>query len=839
MDTTDTFEKRLKELLKSVGKNQKDLVEERPRLDELAITASALNKKLKRREGKGLSNDEVKGIVKRLAGWGAFKKQSNAIELLELADRSGQALTPEEWHGLGLGPRPIRIFAPGTKPPLPAATSPLVGRETEVKDLRERLLDPAVRLLTLTGPGGVSKTRLAQEVATGVEGRFGDGAGWADLSEIRDGTLVLPAIARSVGMSEEAKSLAEHLAHKRMLLVVDNLEQVLLPAGNLLKDLLSAVPGLKVLATSRAPLRIRGEHEYTTLPLKLPVETDSEERIRGSEAVRLFLDRARARKHNFNPGGERLRSVARICALLDGLPLAIELAAARVKAKSLGTILDGLDDRLDFVEGDATDLPDRQRTMRATIEWSYDLLTPSEQCLFARLAVFAGGCTEESAQVVCGLGLELGVEQGLNSLVDWSLLRQDEGPGGEPRYGMLGTIRQYAREKLERRGEAAELRTRHAEYFRDLAERAEPELRGPDQVVWLDRLQLEHDNLRAVLGFSLDSGDVDVGLQIAAAVWEFWYVRGYLTEGRGWLSSQLAHCGERVPAAQARVLLGAGVLAWSQGEYEEAERLLKASLDVSREVEDTQSSARALVHLGIVAADRGDYDEAHNLYEQSLVSFHDLGDEGGVGLALNCLGDVARRQSDYVSAERLFTEGLARCRNVGHKQGVAWALENLADMSHRRGEYELAGDLYAQCLAMFTESGDKRGIAQVLNELGRVANDQGDYGRAADLLGKSLTLSREMDDKAHVITCLEGLAGVAYAHGHLDRTVCLYGAVAAIRDAQGMPLPPGELTSRDHILASIREVLGGGVVTAAWAQGRAMTMRKATEYALSASASTP
>src|SRR5215204_3556721 len=475
--------------------------------------------------------------------------------------------------------RPERIFQliasdlPPSFPPLktldarlnnlPSQPTPLVGREREVAGVCRLLRGGGVRLLTLTGPGGMGKTRLALQVAADLVDEFEDGVFFVPLAPISDPDLVVPTVARTLDITETSgrtpeEALKDYLRNKEMLLVLDNFEQVV-EAAPLVGELLSACPALKVLATSRTVLRIYGEQEFTVPPLELPAPSHPQplERLTQYEAVRLFVERAQAAKADFSVTNDNAPAVAEICHRLDGLPLAIELAAARIKVLSAQKILEHLGNRLKLLTGGARDLPERQRTLRSTIEWSYGLLEEGEKVLFARLSVFAGGRTLEAIEAICDAEGDLPVDvlDGLASLVDKSLLKQEEGVGGEPRFVMLETIHEFAREKLEGSGEAEDLRRLHARYFLALAEEAEPALEGSQQQVWLDRLEEEHDNMRTVLSWSLGQGqDAELALRIGAVLGEFWYLRGYWSEGRRWLEEALTKSGRTPTAARARAL---------------------------------------------------------------------------------------------------------------------------------------------------------------------------------------------------------------------------------------------------------------------------------------------
>ena len=498
----------------------------------------------------------------------------------------------------------------------------------------------------MTGPGGTGKTRLSLQVAAEVVEEFPDGAWFINLAPISDPTLVASAIAQTLRVTETAgtslvESLQSALRNKSLLLLLDNFEQVL-PAAPLVADLLAAAPGIKILVTSRASLGLYGEHDLHVPPLQLPdpKHLPSLDRLSQYEAVRLFIERAQAAKEDFAVTNENAPAVAEICVRLDGLPLAIELAAARVRLLPPRALLQRLSSRLKLLTGGGRNLPARQQTLRGAIDWSYSLLNPAEQTLFARLAVFVGGRTVDAVEAICNAAGDLPIDplDGVGSLLDKSLLRQEEGPDGEARLVMLETIHEYARERLDVSGEGAALRRQHLAYFLALAEQAEPELRGAAQVAWLHRLETEHENLRAALQWALGTGEAELAVRLASALAWFWEQRSYLSEGRQWLATALALPHAVAPAVRAKALVGAGLLAFRQGDYAHATSLSEASLARYRELGDQQGMAGALANLGTVATEHRDYARARALLEESLELSRTLEDDEGIARALNHLG---------------------------------------------------------------------------------------------------------------------------------------------------------------------------------------------------------
>ena len=499
---------------------------------------------------------------------------------------------------------------------LPLQPTPLVGREREVEEVAERIRSEEVRLLTLTGPAGTGKTRLALQAGGDLLEEFEDGVFFVALAAITDPELVPSTIAGPLGVKESAaqpltETLKSFLQEKHLVLVLDNFEQVL-EGARVVGELVSACPKLKVLVTSRTPLRLYGEQEYPVPPLALPDPKvlPPVKVLTQYEAVRLFVERAKAVKADFSVSNENAPALAEICARLDGLPLAIELAAARVRMLPPQKMLERLGDRLRLLKGGARDLPTRQQTLRGAIDWSYELLEEYEKTLFGRLSVFAGGRTLEAIETVCDPEGDLDALEGIESLLEKSLLRQEEGPGGEPRYVMLEIVHEYAREKLEESGEAEEARRRHAEFFLGLAEETETEMRGPEQATWLDRLEAEHDNLRGALSWALERGGPELGLHLAVAFWWFWEARGYFDEGRRWLEQALAK-GSRASSARAKALDGVGWLAFNLGDIDRAVAAAEEGLKLRAQVELEASAAASLLRiLGIAAEIRGDYERA-------------------------------------------------------------------------------------------------------------------------------------------------------------------------------------------------------------------------------------
>jgi len=724
---------------------------------------------------------------------------------------------------------------------LPSQPTPLVGREREVGEIAERLRSEELRLLTLTGPGGTGKTRLALQAAADLLEKFEDGVFFVALATVTDPALVASAISQPLGVKESGdqlleESLKSYLREKHLLLVLDNFEQVL-EGAPVVGELVAACPKLKVLATSRIPLRLYGEQEYSVPPLALPDPRvlPPVKVLTQYEAVRLFVERARAVKADFEVTNENAPAVAEICARLDGLPLAIELAAARVRLLSPQAMLTRLGNRLKLLKGGPRDLPTRQQTLRGTIDWSYELLEEEEKTLFGRLSVFSGGRTLEAIEEICDPEGELDALEGVESLLEKSLLRREEGPNGESRFVMLETVHEYAREKLEESGEAEEIKRAHAEFFLALAEEAELELKGQDQLEWLERIEAEHDNFRAALSWSLERGDAELGLRLGGSLWWFWLVRGHLSEGRRWLEEALA---KDVRAAvpkpvRARVLTGAGRLLVEQGDCEAGTTLLEESMAAFRQVRHNQALAEAVDNLGIARAYQGDLERANALFEESLELYREAGDGWGIAEILNNLGLIAGAQGQIDGARVLLEESLKVRRELGDKRGIVMSLINLAELALNRDDHARARVFLEEALTLAQELGDKGYIASSLMNLGEVALDQGDLQQAAALLEESVRSQQELGDKWYLYSSLMHLARVVEARGKSVCAARLVGAAEGMREAAGINLGSFiDYPRFERFWAAARSRLGEEAWEEALAEGRAMTLEEAVSYAL-------
>jgi len=782
-------------------------------------------------------------------------------------------------------PDPVLAPAPDTPTNLPATLTPLLGRTHELAAIGALLHNTNVRLVTITGPGGVGKTRLGLAIATENLYVYRNGVYFVPLANLRDAALVLPAIARTLGAPEHAgqpldETVRAFMRQKRLLLVLDNFEHVL-AAAPLVEDLLAACPHLMVLTTSRAALQLRGEYRFPVAPLALPqadVSTDVMA-LSQSPAVALFAQRAQAVRPSFRLTPENGAVVAAICARLDGLPLAIELAAARTPLLAPWELLARLDPRLPLLRSGVSDLPARQRTMRDAITWSYDLLNPAERRLFRSLAVFVGGTTLAAAEAVCHVADDTPtcVLDGVQSLVDKSLVQIEE-YGDGARLVMLETIREYGWEALIASGEDERMHGAHAAYFLALAEEAEPRFTGAEQAATMARLGVEHANLRAALQWMRESGAVEQGLRLAGALWRYWLTQGYLSEGRTWLEAFLARAEEddraAMAAAWAKALYAAGVLMTEQGDYARATTLMSEGLPAVRALGQDRYAAALANVLGNITRYQGMYDRAMAWYTESRTLFERLGNAHGVAIALNNMGTVARAQGEYARALALLGESLAAKRVLGDKRGISVALINVGDVARDQGNYARAATCFEESAALYRELGDKPGLAYALNNLGDVARDQRALERATVLYEESLALFNDQGDQAGIALvcknrgdvarlkgdiveatrhyqesmaryqtvghtlgmaeCLEGLAHLAGMRHRWEHTAREFAVAATIRATVGTPLPPADRAAYDDVMALARAALGEEAFAVAWEAGRNLPQEAAITGALEA-----
>jgi predicted ATPase/DNA-binding CsgD family transcriptional regulator len=770
---------------------------------------------------------------------------------------------------------------------LPAQLTSLIGREPEVANLCTLLQRSDVRLVTITGTGGIGKTRLSLEVGSELQPDFQEGVYFVPLASINDATLVIPTIAHTLGLqhryTERQQPLAEHLEYlktflleKQSLLLLDNFEQVVQAASDI-AELLTACPRLKILVTSRAPLHISGEHEFPLPPLALPEGTSPMpiQELTQYAAIALFLQRAMAIKPDFDVTTANIQAIAMICRRLDGLPLAIELAAARIKLLPPQALLQRLIHPLNVLTAGRQNAPERHQTLRNTIAWSYHLLNAVEQQLFRRISVFIGSCSLEAIEALYSSYPDRTtlVLDGVSSLIDKSLLRQIE-QGDEPRIIMLETIREYALEMLEANREEHVIRHAHAAYYMSLAEESERELVGPQQAIWLERLEQEHDNIRAALDWSLQQDEdafetqlrMEIALRLVGALRRFWQMHGHLNEGQIFTQKALS-ASEGISVskqARAKALIAAGTLASIHNDYNRTQAYCRESLRLFRELGDQQGTALSLYLLSVIPMMKGDNIAARSLIEEALILFREMDDKERIALALSTLGLLDTQEEKYARARAHYEESLAIHRQLSNKRGIAATLLRLAQLLLvSQGDQTLLSSLLDECLALNNELGEKEGIANVHSLSAQLAFRQGDFSsarmqvekslflyreigqrralaesqailarivlsqgnrmEARDLYDESWKIARELNHKWLIATCLEGRASIAIGEGQLTWAAQLWGAADALRKTIRVPIPLIDRSDYERSIASLRVQLTEKNFTTAWEAGRNMT----------------
>jgi predicted ATPase/DNA-binding XRE family transcriptional regulator len=764
----DTFAARLRSHRMAAGLSQEELAQ------KAGLSANAVGQ-LER----GVRKHPYPHTVRSLAAGLGLSEQERSALLASAPGRDVQAPTP-------------------TAQALPVSLTPLVGRERDLLAVRSLLTERGARLVTLTGPGGVGKTRLALEVAGGTEDRYPDGIVFVALAPVSDSELLVSTVAQALGLREAGGRSVRDLVHgylkpRRLLLVLDNFEH-LLGAAPEVTGLLASCPSLKVLATSRAPLRLRGEQEYPVDPLPVP-HLDSIpaiEDVVSVPSVRLLVDRARESSPGFGLTQQNAAAIATICRRLDGLPLALELVAARLKVLPPTALLARLDEALPLLSGGPRDLPERQRTMRDTVAWSHDLLPTEDQVLFRRLSVFAGGFGLPAAEAVGGAA----AFEGLSALLQNSLVRPSSPPAEddsiEPRFTMLETVRAYGLERLEDSGEGAEIRGRHAAYYVTLAERATPELEGGGQVAWLERLEREHDNLRAALAWLLEHGRPEQTARLGSAIWLYWVVRGHAGEGQMWLERALAS-GRLTGSERANTLGAISLLLLAKGEIGLMTELVEEAIAEARAADDEETLNFLIIQRGYAATFRGDLDTAEESLSRTLAVMRDRGGRWGAAPVLNALAQVALSRGDFERAMGFLHEGESLSR----------------------------------------ETEDAFMLATNLNIQATISQLEGDEERTAAVLRESVALSSALRDNWALVYGLVGLAGITARHGAPERAARLFGAAEAMGEAASVTIafPPARALYEQDLTA-VRAQLDAETFEASWEEGRTMTVKEAVAEAL-------
>lgn len=710
---------------------------------------------------------------------------------------------------------------------IPVPRTSLIGRELQVAEAARLLLRSDVRLLTLVGPGGAGKTRLALAVAEAAKEHFAGGVQFVGLGSISDPALVGSALAKALEIQGAAnRSIPDLIASELkesgpFLLLLDNFEQ-LLPAATLIAEIIQACPLLRVLITSRACLRIYGEQEFPVAPLA------------HDSAVELFVHRAKAVRPSFALNTENESAIRAICEKLDGLPLAIELAAARTRVLSPLTMLDRLQSRLQLLVGGALDLPERQQTLRSAIDWSHDLLNKAEQRLFRRLAVFVGGCTLEAVEAVCNThhDLDLDVFEGVSSLTDKNLVLSLDPSGDEARFVMLETIREYALDRLRASDEQRQVRRAHAAYCLVLAEEGNPELNAVDRGAWLARCDVELDNFRSALDWLFQNRELEWSLRLCIALFRFWDMREHLSEGRARLEEVLQLAGDDYPRERAQIWTFLGALTTAQGEFAVAQSYLNQSLSLYEELDDKWGIGTALNALAVNARDRGDYAAAQRSLESSLIFWRAVSDRVSTARGLHNLANVLRIRGEYSGAQTAAREATTIFEELGDRSGAAWSINQQGDIAREQGQFPAARELYQRALSLFRKAGDRWGCARSLTDLGQIYSEQGEYRTALEAYGEALKIFAELGHRRGLARSLDGCACLALAQGQSARALKLAGAAAHLRSVIGVTLTDAEQQKLDRALTLAWAELGKSRGEKAWAEGTAMSFEKAIEYSL-------
>ncbi len=757
-------------------------------------------------------------------------------QLLKTVPRRGYLFTTEVTHSRA-GSEPVSggqshaaayLDAPaGKRHNLPVPRTSLIGREREVAEASELLLRSDVRLLSLTGPGGAGKTRLAIAVAAQEAHRFTAGVQFVNLASINQPDLFLAALAEAMDIRQVAGRTVPALIGEQLrnsgpfLLLLDNFEQIL-PAASAVAETLEACPTLKIMVTSRASLRLYGEQEFPVTPLA----QDS--------AAELFAQRAASVRPGFAVTQEDARAIREICSRLDGLPLAIELAAARTKLLPPSAILDRLQSRLQLLTGGAVDLPERQQTLRNTIDWSHDLLNAPERKLFRRLAVFAGGCTLEAVEAVCNTNGDLDIDplQGLSSLVDQNLIQTSGAADAEARFVMLQTVREYGLERLADSEEEPATRRAHAAYCLVLAEEGNPDLNSAERVRWLTQCDSEIDNFRSALDWLFQVSELDWGLRLCIALFRFWDMRELLAEGRVRMETILRLAGSGHTKQRAKMSQFLGALTTAQGDFAAAEYFLQRSLELYEELGDEWGIAASLNALAIAARDRGDYSSAQSNFERSLACWRMLPNRQAIARCLHNLANVVKVRGDFSRARYALREATEIFDDLGDRSGAAWSINQQGDVAREQGDLAAARKLYEQALFAFRDTGDRWGAARSLSDLGAIDCEQEHFWAAHVEYREAIEIFTSLGHRRGVARALEGFACLALAQGQSARALVLAAAAANTRRLTGAALPHAEQAKLHHKLSPAWESMSEQQAKDAWAVGSAMSLETAIQYSL-------
>jgi predicted ATPase len=865
----EDFREAIQRYCREVDKSQKTLAQ------AIGLHPSVLSNKLNGTKNSSLMLFEIKLIVQTLASWRALTTRTEVSQLLATLSLDTSCFTAQEWatpplKQLEVEETPTHLIQTSTQLPtlptpakpkhnLPAQLTTLVGREHEIKAVTELLSQSDVRLVTLTGPGGVGKTRLALSTGTNLVEYFEDGVFFVGLAAISEQLLVTGVIAQALGLKEQAQMpplvhLKQFLYPKHLLLVLDNFEQVL-EAAEIVAELLEAAPHLKILITSRMVLHLYGEYEFVVSLLPLPQLTQTTvitpatlQQLAQNEAVALFVQRAKAVKHDFNLTTENATAVVDSCKLLDGLPLAIELVAARIKLFTPVQLLEQLVAKqnqdnfekaqihLSILSGGSRTLPLRHQTLRNALDWSYNLLTEQERNLFIQLAVFVDGFTAEAVSAVCFPAevAEWQVVEQLASLVDQSLLQQRlEEAGGTPGFTMLGTIHEYALEKLTASGTLNQLRQQHMTYYGDLAEKTSPKTKSLREPGWFKLLQSEHANFRAALRWMRDQKDFAGLVCMCEALWLFWEYGNYSREARYWLELALSNT-DLPNQVKARLLLRAGTACWMQGDFEQSKLYCQQSLKLYQQLEDKQGIAEASSNLALTLKSLGDVEQARQLFEQSLSLYSEFDTQisrQNTAASLNSLGTLLINSGEYIQARNLFEQSLTLFQDLGDKTNAAGVLLNLGNIARHEENFTLAQSLYDQSLTLFRELGMKRGIGIVLKNLGQVAQQQQVYTQALTYYQESLLLRQEIDDKSGIASSLNGLASLALDEQSYQQAAQLYAAAETLRNSIKTPLIGRDLAIYQNQLTKLQTALDQTTLAEAWVMGAKLSLEQAITLA--------